>query len=75
MLSHRARRILSILVLLVALPVYVVVAVNVITLFDRPPLWAEFLIYVALGILWAVVLRPVFLGVGRADPDAPPPPD
>ena len=74
-LSYRARRALSILVLVVALPVYVVVAVNVITLFERPPLWAELLIYVGLGMLWAVLLRPVFLGVGKADPDAPRPPE
>lgn len=73
-LSYRARRAWSIVALLVALPLYVVVAVSVIGLFDRPPVWAEFLIYLVLGLAWALPLRFVFLGIGRADPDAPPKP-
>ena len=73
-LSYKARRRLSILILVVGMPLYVVVAVNVIDLFDRPPLWLELLVYVALGFVWAVPFRAVFLGVGKPDPDAPPPP-
>ena len=71
-LSYRARRRLALLVLLVGLPVYVVVAVNVIELFDRPPIWVEFLVFLFIGVLWAIPLRAVFRGVGQADPDAPP---
>lgn len=71
-LSYRARRRLALLVLLVGLPVYVVVAVNVIELFDRPPIWVEFLVFLFIGILWAIPLRAVFRGIGQADPDAPP---
>ena len=71
-LSWRARRRWSLIVLLVLLPLYVVVSVNVVGLFDRPHPLLELCIYVGLGIAWMLPLRFVFLGVGRADPDAPP---
>ena len=41
MLSYKARRRLSLLILLVGLPLYIVVAVNVIALFDRPSILVE----------------------------------
>lgn len=72
-LSYRARRRWSLVVLLVALPAYVVAAVSVVGLFERPPIWAELAIYAGLGLAWILPLRPVFLGVGRPDPDAPGP--
>ncbi len=72
-LAYKTRKRLSLLVLIVGLPLYVIVAVNVVDLFDRPPILVELLIYLALGVLWAIPLRRVFLGVGKADPDASPP--
>lgn len=72
-LSYKARKRLSLLVLVVGLPAYVVVAVTVVNWLDRPALWLEFLIYLGLGLLWILPLRPVFLGVGQPDPDAPTP--
>jgi len=69
-LSWKTRRRLSLLILLVALPLYIVVAISVIGWFDRPPLWLEFVIYVALGIVWVLPFKRVFRGVGKADPDA-----
>jgi hypothetical protein len=71
-LSYNARRRLSLLFLLIGLPLYVVVAVNVIDLFDRPPFWVELVVYVGLGVLWAFPLKAIFKGIGQADPDAPP---
>ena len=71
-LSYNARKRLSILLLVVWLPLYILGAVAVMSSLDRPPVWLEFLIYALLGVLWAVPFRWVFLGVGRADPDAPP---
>jgi hypothetical protein len=68
-LSYKARRRWSLVILLVGLPIYIVVAVNVVALFDRPPLWLEFVIYVALGFIWALPFRAVFRGIGKADPD------
>lgn len=69
MLSYKARRRLSLLILLVGLPLYVVVAVNVIALFDRPSILVEVIVYVSLGVLWAFPFKYVFRGVGQADPD------
>ena len=69
MLSYKARRRLSLLILLVGLPLYIVVAVNVIALFDRPSILVEVCVYVSLGVLWAFPFKYVFRGVGQADPD------
>ena len=69
-LSYKARRRWSLVILLIAMPLYVVVAVNVLALFDRPSILLELFIYIALGILWVLPLKSVFKGVGQADPDA-----
>jgi predicted membrane channel-forming protein YqfA (hemolysin III family) len=69
-LSYKARRRWSLVILLIGLPLYIVAAVTLVTLFDRPPLWLELVIYVALGILWALPFKAVFRGVGKPDPDA-----
>ena len=69
-LSYKARRRWSLFILLVALPAYIVVAVTVVNWLDRPPLLVELLIYVVLGIVWALPFKSVFKGVGKADPDA-----
>jgi hypothetical protein len=71
-LTYRARRRLSLLILLVGMPLYIVVAVTVVNLFDRPPFWLEIAVYVALGFLWAVPFRAVFRGIGQTDPDKAP---
>lgn len=73
-LQYKTRKRLSLVILVLGLPAYVVAAVTVVNLFDRPPFWAELAVYVGLGILWALPLRWVFLGVGKADPDALSPP-
>ena len=70
-LSYKARRGLSLLILLVGLPAYIVIAVSVVGLLDRPAFWVELLIYVGLGLLWAIPFRHVFRGIGQRDPDAP----
>ena len=71
-LSYIDLRRWSLVVLVIGLPAYIVVAVTIVNLFDRPPFLLELAIYVGLGVLWAFPLKRVFLGVGRADPDAPP---
>ena len=70
-LSYKARKRWSLVILLIGLPLYIVAAVTVVNLLDRPPIWAEFLVYVGLGFLWAVPFRFVFRGVGQPDPDDP----
>lgn len=67
-MTHRTRKRLALLILVVGLPLYVVAAVTVVGWFDRPPVWAELLIYVGLGFLWAVPFRFVFRGIGQPDP-------
>ena len=70
-LSYKARRRWSLVILLVGLPAYVVAAVSLVNWLDRPPLWLEFFVSVALGFVWALPFKFVFRGVGQADPDAP----
>lgn len=69
-LSYKARKRWSLVVLLIGLPLYVVVAVNVVELFERPSILVELLIFVSLGIVWAIPFKFLFKGVGQADPDA-----
>lgn len=68
-LSYKARRRWSLVILLIGLPLYIVVAVTVVGWFDRPGILLELVIYVGLGILWALPFRAVFRGIGKADPD------
>ena len=74
-LSYTARRRWSLIVLLVALPLYIVVAVNLTdwlrARFDGLPVLVELVVFVVLGIVWIVPLKPVFRGVGKADPEDP----
>lgn len=69
-LGYKTRKRLSLLILLVGLPAYIVVAVTVVGLLDRPSIWVELAVYVVLGILWALPFKAVFRGVGQTDPDA-----
>lgn len=69
-LSYKARKRWSLVILLVGLPVYIVACVTVINWLERPSILVELLVYVVLGILWALPFRFVFKGVGQPDPDA-----
>ena len=71
-LSYKARKRWSLLILLVGMPIYVVVAVNLIDKIDRLPIWAEVPAYLLLGVAWILPFKSVFLGVGQPDPDAAP---
>ena len=68
-LSWKARRRWSLVILLIGMPLYIVVAVSVVNMLDRPPIWLELVVYIVLGFLWALPFRAVFRGVGKADPD------
>lgn len=78
-LRHKTRKRLSLLVLVVGLPLYIGVVIGVMGLvYDRwgqPPLLVELAIYVVLGVVAFLPLKPIFLGTSREDPDAPPPKD
>ncbi len=68
-LSYKARRRWSIFLLLVWLPLYIVIAVTILAFMPTPPKWLELVIYILLGILWALPFKSVFKGIGREDPD------
>lgn len=68
-LSYKVRRRLAMLILLVGLPAYIIISVSVINLLERPSIWVELLIYLTLGVLWAIPLKAVFKGIGQADPN------
>ncbi len=76
-LTHRTRKRLSLLILVVGLPLYIFVVVGVLGLvydrFGQPPILLELAIYVVLGVVAFLPLKPIFLGTSRADPNAPPP--
>ena len=68
-LSYKTRRRLSLLILVVGLPAYIMAAVTIMTWLDRPSFLVELAVYVGLGILWAIPFRAIFRGIGREDPD------
>ena len=71
-LSYKTRKRFSLLILVIGVPLYIMAAVNLVSLFDRPSILVELLIYIGLGVVWAVPLKAVFKGVGQPDPDKPP---
>lgn len=67
-MTHGRRKLLAILVLVLGLPIYIVLATTVLGLFERPSVLVELLIYVALGVAWALPLRGLFRGLAREEP-------
>lgn len=68
-MTYKARKRLALFVLVVGLPVYIVVAVTIMSQASRFAMPIELLIYVLLGIGWAFPLKWVFKGIGQEDPD------
>ncbi len=69
-LSYKARRRWALVILLVGLPLYIVIAVSIVGLFERPSFGLELLVYVGLGIIWAIPFKFIFKGIGQADPNS-----
>lgn len=67
----KARKRWSLVILLIGLPLYIVVAVTLVNWMDRSwgrlPILIEVLVYVALGILWALPFRRIFSGIGKPE--------
>jgi predicted membrane channel-forming protein YqfA (hemolysin III family) len=70
-LTYKQRRRWSLLLLLVFLPVYIFVAVLVMSIASRAPIAIELLIYLVLGVAWVFPFKRIFMGIGQVDPDAP----
>ena len=66
-MSYKLKRRLSLLILVVGLPLYIILIVNLISSFDRPNFVVELLIYLLSGVVWAFPLKSVFRGVGQAE--------
>lgn len=69
-LSYKTRKRLSLLILVIGVPLYIMAAVSLVALFDRPSFLVELLVYIGLGIVWAFPLKFIFKGIGQPDPDA-----
>ena len=74
-LGYRTRKRLALLILLVGLPLYIGLAWGIMGALERPSIWVELLIYVALGVVWALPFKFIFKGIGQPDPDAPQDPE
>lgn len=69
-LRYRTRKRLSLLILILGLPLYIMAVWGIMgAMVDRPPIWLELLIYIGLGFLWALPFKFIFKGVGQNDPD------
>lgn len=68
-LSYKARRRWALVILLLGLPLYIIAAVWLLSLFERQGVLVELTIYVSLGVLWAIPLRMIFRGIGQVDPE------
>ena len=66
-MSYKLKRRLALLILVVGLPVYIILIINLISSFDRPSFLVELLIYLLSGVVWAFPLKSVFRGVGQAE--------
>ncbi|RLJ60204.1 uncharacterized protein DUF2842 [Litoreibacter meonggei] len=69
-LSYKARRRWALVILVIGLPLYIAVAWWLVGTLERPNVLVEILIYVVLGIVWALPFKFIFKGIGQADPDA-----
>ena len=68
-INYKNRRRISLFLLLVGLPAYVILAINIIVFFERPSILLEVIIYLSLGIIWALPFKFIFKGIGQADPE------
>ena len=69
-MTYKTRKRLALFILVVGMPAYVAFAVTVMSNIDRLPKWLELPVYIALGVVWILPFRWVFLGIGQEDPDA-----
>ena len=70
-MNLKTRKRLSLLILVVGLPLYIVAAVTLVNWMDarfgRQPILVEVAVYVGLGILWILPFKRIFSGIGRSE--------
>ena len=64
-LSYKSRRRWSLFILVIGLPTYIIIVVNLVAFLPNLPKVLEFLMYVFLGIVWVFPLKLVFQGIGQ----------
>ena len=65
MFSYRVKRLFALLVLLLWLPLYILLVLNVLALFERPSFLIELSVYVVAGVFWAWPFKALFKGIGQ----------
>mgnify|MGYP001300669416 CR=1 FL=1 len=65
MFSYKLKRLIVLLVLLLWLPLYIILVLNLIALFERPNFLIELLVYVVTGVFWAWPFKALFKGIGQ----------
>lgn len=68
-LSMKARKRWSLVVLLIGLPVWIVVAVNLADLINRDSIFVELVVFVVLGFVWILPFKKLFSGVAAMPPE------
>ena len=66
-MRYKSRKKLSLLILIIGLPIYIIAAILVISFFPRLNLFVEFFVYVFLGIIWALPFKFIFKGIGQVE--------
>lgn len=69
-LPYKTRRIGSLLVLVVVLPLYIILVAGLVPRLGIESKMLELAVIIILGVVWVFPFKRIFLGVGRADPDA-----
>lgn len=70
-MTYKSRRRWALVVLLIGMPLYLVIALNVMVRIDRLPIWAEVPVYILLGTAWILPFKRLFTGIGQADESDP----
>ena len=65
MFFYKLKRVFVLLVLLLWLPFYIVLVLNLLAYFERPNLIIELLVYVVAGVFWAWPFKTLFKGIGQ----------
>ena len=68
-MTYKARRNWALVLLLVGMPIYIIIALNIMVRIERLPIWAEVPVYILLGTVWILPFKRIFTGIGQSDPD------
>ena len=67
MFSYKIKRVVVLIVLLLWLPFYIVLVLNLLAYFERPNLIIELLVYAVAGVFWAWPFKALFKGIGQTN--------